>query len=93
VAKNKSVFRARVPYFFFHGARKTETGNEVIKSGIFITTSRFAKGAREYVEKIDNTIILIDGQRLVELMMEFNIGVPTNQVFELKRLDSDYFEE
>jgi restriction system protein len=63
------------------------------KKGIFITTSRFAKGAREYVEKIDNTIILIDGQRLVELMMEFNVGVQTNQVFELKRIDSDYFEE
>lgn len=63
------------------------------KKGIFITTSSFSKGAKEYIDKIDNTIILIDGQRLVELMMEFNVGVQTNQVFEVKRIDSDYFEE
>jgi restriction system protein len=63
------------------------------KKGVFITTSYFTTGAQEYVDKIDNSIILINGQRLVELMMEFNVGVQTKQVFELKRIDSDYFEE
>jgi restriction system protein len=63
------------------------------KKGIFITTSNFSKPALEYVEKIDNRIILIDGKRLSELMIENNVGVSVKKVYSLKRIDTDYFVE
>lgn len=62
------------------------------RKGIFITTSNFTKEATEYKPRNDTSIILIDGQKLVELMYEHNIGVSTEKRFEIKRLDSDYFE-
>lgn len=62
------------------------------RKGIFITTSNFTKEATEYKPRNDTSIILIDGQKLVELMYEYNIGVSTEKRFEIKRLDSDYFE-
>lgn len=61
--------------------------------GIFITTSEFSAGAREYVKNLPQRVILIDGQRLAELMMEHNIGVARAYAYEIKRMDSDYFEE
>ena len=60
--------------------------------GVFITTSRFSDGARAYVEKIPNRIVLIDGRRLAELMVLHNVGVQDESTFVLKRLDEDYFE-
>lgn len=59
--------------------------------GVFITTSSFTKDAKEYVERIQKTIILIDGERLVDLMYEFGLGVSTQDTIELKQLDSDFF--
>lgn len=61
--------------------------------GIFITTSEFSAGAREYVKNLPQRVILIDGQRLAELMIEHNIGVARAYAYEIKRVDSDYFEE
>ena len=63
------------------------------KKGIFMTTSNFSRGCEEYVSAIDNKIILIDGQRLAQLMIDFNVGVSTEGIYELKRVDSDYFTE
>ncbi|MBN2267741.1 MAG: restriction endonuclease [Candidatus Babeliaceae bacterium] len=63
------------------------------KKGIFITTSDFSRSCEEYVFAIDSKIILIDGQRLAQLMIDFNVGVSTEAVYELKRIDSDYFAE
>jgi restriction system protein len=63
------------------------------RKGIFITTSDFSKSAHEFVLAIDNKIILIDGKQLVGFMIDFGVGVATDVVYELKRLDSDYFEE
>jgi restriction system protein len=63
------------------------------KKGIFITTSDFSKTAYEYVSAIDSKIILIDGQQLAMFMMDFNVGVATEAIYELKRVDSDYFVE
>ncbi len=63
------------------------------KKGIFITTSGFTVDAKNYVESIDAKIILIDGSRLTELMIENNLGVSIQNTYELKRIDSDYFEE
>lgn len=63
------------------------------RKGIFITTSDFSKSACEYVSSIESKIILIDGRQLVEFMIDFGVGVSSDGIYELKRLDSDYFEE
>lgn len=61
--------------------------------GVFITTSAYSKEAKQYVEKLNKKIVLIDGQELARYMIEYNVGVSTKQVYEVKRIDSDYFEE
>lgn len=61
--------------------------------GVFITTSSYSKEAKLYVEKLNKKIVLIDGQELARYMIEYNVGVSTKQVYEIKRIDSDYFEE
>jgi restriction system protein len=63
------------------------------KKGIFITTSNFTKEANEYQPKNDTKIVLIDGIRLANLMIEHNVGVTTKINYEVKKIDSDYFEE
>ena len=63
------------------------------KKGIFITTSFFSKDANEYQPKNDTKIVLIDGKKLAELMIEHGVGVSTKINYEIKKIDSDYFEE
>jgi restriction system protein len=63
------------------------------KKGVFITTSSFTKEAEEYANTIETKIVLIDGERLTELMIDHNVGVSPIAAYEIKRLDSDYFEE
>lgn len=61
------------------------------RKGVFLTTSSFSREAMEFVSHIDSKIILIDGERLTELMIEHNIGVTPVEKYEVKRIDSDYF--
>jgi len=61
--------------------------------GIFITTSEFHGNAREYVAGLHEKIVLIDGRRLAELMIEHDIGVTPEQPYVIKKIDSDYFDE
>uniref|UniRef100_UPI004048371C restriction endonuclease n=3 Tax=Roseivirga sp. TaxID=1964215 RepID=UPI004048371C len=63
------------------------------KKGIFITTSNFTKEALEYTPKNETKIVLIDGEQLAQLMTDYNLGCTTQQVYELKKIDSDYFGE
>ncbi len=63
------------------------------KKGVFITTSSFTRDARDYVSMIESKIVLIDGDLLAQLMIDFNIGVTAVASYELKRVDSDYFTE
>ena len=63
------------------------------RKGIFITTSGFSSEAVLYVANIDTNIVLIDGEKLAEMMIDFNVGVMPVKSFELKRLDSEYFCE
>ncbi|MFA5834719.1 MAG: restriction endonuclease [Bacteroidota bacterium] len=63
------------------------------KKGIFITTSNFTKEALEYTPKNETKIVLIDGEQLAQLMMDYNLGCTTQQIYELKKIDSDYFGE
>ena len=53
----------------------------------------FVQTAIDYADTVAQKIILIDGARLAELMIEHNVGVSTVRNIELKRLDSDYFED
>ena len=62
------------------------------KKGVFITTSSFTKEAKEYASLIESKIILIDGEHLARLMVEHNVGVSTVGQYEVKKLDSDYFD-
>ena len=62
------------------------------KKGVFITTSNFTKDALEYTSIIESRIILIDGKLLTKLMIEFNIGVSSVGRYEVKSVDSDYFD-
>ena len=60
-----------------------------VTKGVFITTSSFTKGAIDYAS--NQSIILIDGDKLADLMIEFNVGTFTSHTYEIKRVDSDYF--
>lgn len=61
--------------------------------GIFITTSKFTKEAKEYKPASNIKIVLIDGYQLANYMIDYNIGVSIRQTFEVKRIDSDFFTE
>ena len=61
--------------------------------GVFITTSRFTKEAMEYAQNVDRSLILIDGDKLTDLMFEYNVGVSKETVLTIKKIDLDYFEE
>jgi restriction system protein len=63
------------------------------KKGVFITTSGFSKEAHEYVSLIDNRIVLIGGKELTGMMVDFGVGVSKVASYDVKRLDSDYFDE
>lgn len=63
------------------------------KKGVFITTGSFSAEASAYVEHIDPKVALIDGRRLAELMIAFEVGVATARTYHVKRVDSDYFDE
>jgi restriction system protein len=61
--------------------------------GIFITTSDFNANAMTYVRNISKQVVLVDGQRFADLMIEFNVGVAASKTIVIKKLDTDYFEE
>jgi len=63
------------------------------KKGVFITTSEYSKGARDFASSIENKIILIDGVELADLMIDYNVGVSVSASYEIKKIDSDYFIE
>lgn len=63
------------------------------KKGVFITTATFSGEAAAYVDHIDPKVVLIDGRRLAELMIDFDLAVNTSATYSVKRLDSDYFDE
>jgi restriction system protein len=61
------------------------------RKGIFITASRFTDQARDYSKSVETNVVLIDGKRLTQLMIDHGVGVSTVSKYELKRIDSDYF--
>lgn len=63
------------------------------KKGVFITTSSYTADAIDYASRIDTKVVLIDGQLLANLMIDFDVGVSIAASYIVKRIDSDYFEE
>lgn len=63
------------------------------KKGIFITTSSFTKDAIEYIPRNETKVVLIDGEQLANLMIDYEIGVTKVTSYDIKKLDSDYFNE
>lgn len=62
--------------------------------GVFITTGNFTIDAENFAKDADGRkIILIDGEKLASLMIEYNVGVSTRRTIEIKKIDSDYFDE
>lgn len=61
------------------------------RKGILITTSTFADTAVQYVNMIEKRIVLIDGRRLAELMLDFGVGVQEKTAYRIYRIDDDYF--
>jgi restriction system protein len=72
----------------FIGAMSGDTNK-----GVFVTTSLFDPGAVEKAKNAHHKIILIDGNKLVDLMHEFNVGVQIKTTYDIKQLDEDFFEE
>jgi len=63
------------------------------KKGVFITTSNFSSGAKDYASIIDSKVVLIDGEQLAQLMIDHDIGVSKVKSYDLKKIDTDYFTE
>lgn len=74
----------------FSGALHEQGANK----GVFITTSSFSQGAIDYAQRnISNRIVLIDGKLLAELMIVYEVGVTTEEIYKIQKIDSDYFVE
>jgi restriction system protein len=63
------------------------------KKGVFITTSTFSGEARAFAGSIEAKIVLLDGAQLVRLMFDHNVGVERAAVYEVKKVDLEFFEE
>ena len=64
-------------------------GPPKVDKGLFITTAKFSQGARDFANA--QHIILVDGEKLTELMIEYDLGVSAQKTYQIKRIDSDYF--
>lgn len=63
------------------------------RKGIFITTSDFSAGAIQYANGLSDKVVLLDGDTLANLMIDHNVGVALEEAYEIKRVDSDYFND
>ena len=61
--------------------------------GVFVTTSYFSANAKAYVQHLPQRVILIDGERLTELMIEHDVGVRVSRSVKIKKVDEDFFAE
>ncbi|MCS1411757.1 MAG: Mrr restriction system protein [Verrucomicrobia subdivision 3 bacterium] len=87
-ASDHPISRSDVQAFVGSLANKA-TANK----GVFVTTSSFSRQTREYAKSVPVSIILIDGEKLTDLMFKYNVGVQINRSIELKKIDEDFFLE
>ena len=65
---------------------------EKAQKGLFITTAMFTAEAKEYARNLHQaTIVLLDGNQMMQLMIKYNLGVSVVNTYEVKRIDSDFF--
>ena len=68
--------------------------NKNTKKGVFITTAKFTKEAQTFANDSQNfSVVLIEGDRLAELMIKYKVGVQTSQIYEICKIDTDFFDE
>ncbi|RPH93278.1 MAG: restriction endonuclease, partial [Calditrichaeota bacterium] len=60
--------------------------------GVFVTTSQFDESAIKKAHDANHTIILIDGEKLVDLLYQYGVGVQVQDVYEIKVVDDNFFE-
>ncbi len=72
----------------FIGAMSGDTNK-----GIFVTTSDFRDNALKKARQAAYSIILIDGDKLVDLMYKHNVGVQVRDTYEVKTIDGDFFDQ
>lgn len=63
------------------------------RKGILITSSYFTEDAKDYVKRIEKRIVLIDGDQLTQLMIDYGVGVSEKAIYVVKRVDEDYFNQ
>lgn len=63
------------------------------KKGVFMTTSIFSPDAITYASLVETKVVLLDGMRIAQLMIENDVGVSPVSTFVVKKIDSDYFDE
>lgn len=68
------------------------TGEGAIK-GVFVTTSDFSREARDYLNKVQHRIVLVNGERLARLIIQHKVGVRARRTYVLRSVDEDYFTE
>ena len=68
------------------------TGKQANK-GVFITTSKFTNDAKDFIKHLGMKVVLIDGEQLAQLMLEYDVGVTKVETYEIKKIDTDYFSE
>lgn len=61
--------------------------------GVFVTTSSFSAPAIDFVRHLPQRVVLIDGTRLAELMIEHGVGVRVSRTIAVRRLDEDFFDD
>lgn len=87
-AEDKAIGRPEIQKFV--GA----LAGQGAQKGFFITTGTFTKEARSYVEKqLSTKVVLVDGEKLTKLMIEYNLGVSVETVYTIKKIDTDFFSE
>lgn len=85
-ARDRTIGRPEIQAFF--GALAGQRASK----GLFMTTARFTREAEQYAANVSGSLILIDGKRLVALMIENSVGVSVAQTLHIPKVDHDYFE-
>ncbi|GAD29827.1 mrr restriction system protein [Photobacterium leiognathi lrivu.4.1] len=85
---NNTVGREEIQKFV--GALAVAQSNK----GVFITTSSYSKSAKEYANNLNGStaLVLIDGQQLAKYIYDYNLGMQIEQVIEIKKMDSDFWD-
>jgi restriction system protein len=86
-ARDRRVGRPEIQAFFgaLAGQRATK--------GLFMTTAGFTSDAEDYAANVSGSLILVDGKRLVSLMIEHGVGVAVASTLTVPKVDTDYFED